>query len=206
MITLLEIAKAVAVEIGVEIPVTVTGDDPDAIKMVRFINETGTELARRVDWSALNFRHTVTGNGTAGPFNLAADHARFAMGLSVVGSGGPVRGGITADEWFSLTHSEGAPRYFRASATTISLYPHPPNFGEVFVSYQSKNWAEDSAGAGRSTMVADADRPRLPCPLFLRGAVWRWMRHVGRDFSDHMAEFEAQLADYAQAEGGIRQP
>jgi hypothetical protein len=206
MKTLLDIAKAVAVEIGVEIPATVTGDDPDAIKMVQFINATGVELARRVDWSALNDRHDIVGTGSPVAFELAGDHDRLAQGLCVTGSGGPVRGSITADEWFSLLPVEGAPRYFRSTSTRIMFYPYPAAAEGVTVSYQSRNWAVDDAGNGKTTLVKDRDAPKIPCPLFIRGAVWRWMRHVGRDFNDHMGEYEAQLADYAKAEGGIRQP
>lgn len=206
MNTLLEIAKAVAVEIGVEIPLTVTGDDPDAIKMVRFINATGTELARRVDWSALNERHDIVGTGSPTVHALADDHDRLAQGLCVTGSGGAVRGSITADEWFSLVPSEGVPRYFRSTATDIRFYPYPAVAEGVTVSYQSRNWAQSASGAGKSVLETDDDQPKLPCALFVRGAIWRWMRHVGRDFNDQMGEYEAQLADYAKAEGGIRQP
>lgn len=206
MKTLLEIAKAVAVEVGVEIPITVTGDDPDAIKMVRFINDTGEELARRVDWHALNRTFVVTGDGTDRFYPLASDHARFVKGLAATVNGASIRGGISADEWFSLSRTSGTPRYFRSTKTTIGFYPYPAAAQTVLLSYQSNAWCEDRNAADKTVLSADDDAPRLPCELFVRGAVWRWMRHVSRDFSDHMAEYESMLTDYAQAEGGMRQP
>jgi hypothetical protein len=206
MMTLLEIAKAVAVETGVEIPVTVTGDDPDAIKIVRFVNETGAELARRVDWHVMRQQFTVTGDGTNRLYPLADDHSRLAQGLSVTVGGVPVRGSISADEWFSLVHAQGTPRYFWLAGLSMGFYPYPAAAQDLSISYQSTDWAQDLNGNGKTSLSADNDAVRLPGELFIRGAVWRWMRHVSRDFSDQMAEFEGMLTDYASAEGGMRQP
>lgn len=204
--TLLEIAKNVSIETGVEIPASIQNDDPFSLKIVRFINETGIELARRVDWHVLNKRYEIVGDGSSRDFDLPNDYARLARGLSVSVNGALIRGSLSADEWFSLTFSQGTPRYFRSSSSQISLYPYPPSAQSIFVSYQSSNWAQDINEGGKAQMSTDSDVPLLPVALFERGAVWRWMRHVGRDYADHMAEYEAMLADYSQHEGGIRQP
>ena len=106
----------------------------------------------------------------------------------------------------SLSHIEGTPRYFRSASATISFYPFLATGAEATVAYQSKSWAVNLAGDGVSSMTKDDDSELISSDLILRGAVWRWLRHAGRDFSDHMAEYEQQIQDYAQAESGMRQP
>lgn len=206
MKTLIDIAKALSVELGLDEPASVSGSDDDARKMVRFINETGTELARRVDWHVLNRRHTVNSDGTDRFYELAEDHARLSAGMAVSYEGAAVRGSLSSDEWFALAPVQGRPRYHRLTSTQIGFYPYPADGKTVLVSYQTRNWAKSAMDEAKSAMDADTDTPLLPCPLFVRGAVWRWMRHVGRGFDDQMAEFEAMLQDYATAEGGVRQP
>lgn len=204
--TLLKIVKAVAVNVSLEQPDTAQDAEPDNIKMVRFVNETGQELRRRVDWTALAKRHSIIGSGTDYEFALAPDHDRFSPGLCVTASGLPVRGGLSTDEWASIQPVEGHPRYFRVAGPKIDLYPFPASGAAVQVSYQSRNWAANKDGEPLAAMSADTDVPIIPLELLVKGAIWRFERHVGKDFSDHLSEFETMLADLARAEGGVRQP
>lgn len=202
--TLLDITKAVALNVGEEQPSS--AQDADSQKVVLFINETGAELARRVDWSALSKTGTIAGLGTDAPYDLQPDYDRLGRGMAVSVAGTPVRGSLTADEWFSLVRSEGTPRYFRLTGRAISFYPYPALGQDVTISYQSKNWAADAGGAAKAGMAQDTDVSLIPADLLTRGAIYRFIRHLGKDFSDYLAEYEAALADLAQAEGGIRQP
>lgn len=204
--TLLSIANQIATNVGLPQQASMQGTDPNALKLVEFINEASKELARRVDWTALNKRQTIVSTGAAAPYDLAPDYARLIKGLSVTVAGNPLRGGISADEWFSLTPTIGTPRYFRMQGNKAAFYPYPSTGQQIVISYQSREWAEDAGGAGKAEMSIDTDKPRVPEDLLMRGATWRWYRHVGRDFSDYLAEFETMLTDLAEAEGGIRQP
>lgn len=204
--TLLAIAQQMAVNIGEEPPVSTTDDTPFCRLAVQFINETGREIIRRVDWHSLRSGFTVIGDGTNRSYVLADDYDRLTRGLAATFNGTALRGSLSQDEWAALVHAQGVPRYFYVAGKSISFYPYLEDDASVVLSYQTKNWATDAGGNGKASLEANTDVERLSPDLLLRGAVWRWHRHAGRDYSDHMAEYEAMLADYAGAEGGVRQP
>lgn len=200
--TFLTIMQGVARNAGITVPTTVGGTDADSVKLREFINEAGREIARRVDWSALRKSATITGNGTAAHQTIAADYDRLARGLNVIADGEPVRGSLTQSEWFGLEAVEGTPRYFYLSNDEIAFWPYLANSETARVQYQSKNWVNSTA----EEMTQDGDTAAFNEDLVMVGAVWRWRRHVGKDFSDQMAEYEATLADRASFDGGVRNP
>lgn len=204
--TFLDIMKDVAKNAGLEMPVTVATLDPDQVKLGQFINETGREIARRVDWGALRKIVTITGSGTAGEQDIAPDYDRLPAGLSVMSGMFPVRGSLTSDEWFSLDPATGQPRYFYLKGSRIGFYPFPKVGQNVRVQYQSKRWVVESGTQGFDTMTKDAQDTLLSPELMVAGAVWRWRRHMGKEFADYLAEFESILTDKAQADGGVRAP
>ena len=204
--TFLEIMKQVARNAGLEEPVTVTSTEPDIVKMSQFINETGREVARRVDWGSLRKVVTLTGSGSGGTVEIAPDYDRLPAGLSVVSNSMPVRGSLTVDEWFSLTPTEGQPRYFYLQGKRIGLYPYLALGKTVRVQYQSSRWVTETGTQGFDAMTKDNQDTPLDGGLIVSGAVARWRRHIGKEFSDYLSEFEAMLTDKAQFDGGIRQP
>ena len=200
--SLLSIAQAVAKNTGIEVPDTVQGGDPDAVKLRQFINETGDELARRVDWSALRKTATLSGTGFNAPYNLPPDYSRLIGGLAVRVNGSAVRGGLTADEWNALEPVEGTPRYFQTIANQIALYPYPPEGMPVTLTYQGTNWVRSD----KREMVADGDETFLPERLLEMGGVWRSKRHIGADYGDYLAEYEAAITDLAGFDDRVRIP
>lgn len=204
--TLIDIMKAVAVEIGIEPPATATSSDPDMVKLAQFINDAGREMVRRVDWTALRQITTLTGTGTASAYAIAPNFDRFPAGLSIMAGVFPVRGSLTADEWFSLEPTQGTPRYFYLRGKEVSFYPYPRNGDTLRAQYQSTEWVRKGDSSPAVKLEADDDEPLVPGDVIAAGAVWRWRRHVGKDFADEMAEFEAMLTDRARADGGVRAP
>lgn len=203
MNTYLSIMQAVAVHAGIEPMSTVVGDDPDCLLIGRFVNEAGAEVAQRVDWSVLRRSMTLPGTGRAGAYALPADFARLTPGLSVSCGWSPVRGSLTADEWAACPAGmTGMPRYFILSSGRLEFWPCPRATDTLTVTYQSGNWAL----SGADVMTVGADAPLIPDDLLVLGALWRWRRHVGKDYADHMAEFEARLSARAAADSGARQP
>ncbi len=201
--TLLTIAKSVAVNVGIEQPTTImTGSSPDMAKLVEFSQAIATELARRVDWAALRNSTAISGTGTNDDFSLPAGFARLTQGLAVTVGGVPVRGGVSPDEWNALTPVSGTPRYHRLIGNKISFYPYPTNVMTVNVSWQSLNWCS----SGGSVWAADSDTALVPEDLIIKGTIWRWRRQLGADFSDYLAEYESALADLAKFDDGVRQP
>jgi hypothetical protein len=200
--SLLSIARAIAVNSGIPIPAEViSSDDPDAQKIIQFTQEAGEEIARRVDWGALRKVATITGTGSNDDFSLPNDFARLVQGNSVLADGSPVRVGLSADEWNSLTPTSGAPRYARLIGSKISFYPYPVSAAAVTVSYQSKSWCN-----GGTSWASDGDVGLIPEILIEQGAKWRWRRQMGADYQDQLAEFEATLSEYAKFDDGMRLP
>jgi hypothetical protein len=200
--SLLSIARSIAINAGIAIPTEVLSSlSSDAQKIVQFTQEAGEEIARRVDWGALRKTATITGTGSNDDFGLPTDFARLVSGNSVTIGGVPVRVGISADEWNSLTAISGTPRYARLIGSSISFYPYPVLSASISVSYQSKNWC-----GGGTSWSNDTDAGLVPEILIEQGAKWRWRRQLGSDYQDQLAEFESSLAEYAKSDDGMRLP
>ena len=200
--SLLTIARAIAVNSGITAPTEVlSSNEPDALKIVQFTQEAGGEIARRVDWGGLRKTVTITGTGSNDDFDLPADFARLVSGNSITIGGVPIRVGVSADEWNSLTPTSGTPRYARLIGSKLSFYPYPVLSAAISVSYQSKNWC-----GGGVAWSSDTDTALVPEILITQGAQWRWRRQIGQDFQDFLSEFESTLAEQAKFDDGMRLP
>lgn len=200
--SLLSIAQDMSTVVSIQSPTAVLSNlTNDNRKIVRFTTDAAEELARRVDWSNLRQTATITGTGTNDDFDLPADYSRLIEGNSLKSSTGPIRVGLSADEWNSLTPVVGVPRYARLIGGRISFYPFPAAAAEVTVVYQSKSWCPTGTSWG-----TDAEEALVPEDLIRMGAIWRWRRHLGQDIQDYLAEYESALADRAKFDGGIRSP
>lgn len=199
----LTIMQTVAKNAGIEAPATTGSSDPDPVKLAQFINEAGQELVRRADWGPLRKTVTLTGTGTSADYTIASDFDRLTMGMNVIVGMKAVRGSLTPDEWFSLPPTAGEPRYYHLRGKLLAFYPYPTLGTEVRVQYQSKNWVNSGAA---SKLAIDNDAAMIPESLIEMGAIWRWRRHVGKDFADHLAEFEAAFVDGARNDSAVRLP
>jgi len=201
--TLLTIAQDVARNTALDVPSTASGSTArEIINVVQFINDTGLELARRVNWGALRASTTITGTGTNTNFALPAYYLKLIEGGAVLAGGVGLRGGLSPDEWAALTPIEGTPRFYRLRGSSISFYPFLANAATASVNYQSTAWASN----GTDRLQLDAETSLIPEDLLVKGAIWRQRRHVGQDFSDQIAEYEAALADYAAYDARDRSP
>lgn len=201
--TLLTIAKSIAINVSVSPPGVVMSDqDENNRKIIQFSQETADELVRRVDWTALRKTVTITGTGNNDNFDLPGDYQRLTQGMAVKTGGTPIRVGLSADEWHSLTPVVGTPRYARLMGSTMAFFPFLANGATVSVSYQSKNWTS----ADTTAWAADDNTALIPENLIELGAIVRWRRQLGQDFQDYMAEFEAAVKDREQFDAGLRLP
>ena len=57
-----------------------------------------------------------------------------------------------------------------------------------------------------ASLKIDTDTAMIPEDLIEMGATWRWRRHVGKDYADQVAEFEAALGDRAKGDSAVRLP
>lgn len=201
--TLLTIAQDVARNTALDVPPTASGSTArEIVNVVQFINDTGLELARRVNWGALRATTTITGTGVNANFALPAYYLKLIEGGAVLSGGVGLRGGLSPDEWAALTPVEGTPRFYRLRGSSISFYPFLANAATATVNYQSTAWASN----GTDRLQLDAETSLIPEDLLVKGAIWRQRRHVGQDFADQIAEYEAALADYATYDARDRSP
>lgn len=201
--TLLTIIQNASKNTGIEPPASVMGNsDPDAVKLLQFANETGQELARRVDWAGMRKSILIEGTGFPALYNLPDDYARMIEGWSITHSGNPVRGGLTADEWNALAPVSGAPRYYQTVSQQIGFYPYPPEGEQITVNYLSIGWTS----ANKDQFANDGETTVFPERLVEMGTIWRHKRHIAADYSDYLAEYEAALADDARFDGMVRLP
>lgn len=191
--TLLTIARSLADNIGLERPsAVVSSSDREHQEIVTYSNQTGEELARRVDWGALQNTVTLTGNATNLTHSLGADFSRITSGIGVLAGANIVRP-LTRAEWGTLAPVEGVPRYFLLEGSDITFWPYLADGETATVSTQSVNWCSNGTGQ----WAADAETALIDETLFLKGLIVRWRRQKGMEFADYEAEYEAALQDFA---------
>ena len=192
--TLLTIGAALAKNVGMSVPdIMISSPERKWLEAVQFANETGEELARRVDWGQLQDTATLTGTGAAVAHALPADFARLNQGVAVLNASGGIVRPLTRQEWSNLTPVEGTPRYFLLEQNTIQFWPFLANTITATAQYQSKDWC--SAGA---EFIADTDTVLIDEALFTKGVIVRWRRQKQMDVADYEAEYEAAITDFAR--------
>lgn len=197
--TLLTACQALAKNVGLAVPDAVISSlDREWIEARQFANETGEELARRVDWAELRATQTLTGDGTNLTFTLAAAYDHLPATGALV-SGTTILRPLSQAEWQTLTAAEGTPRYFLLEKNEITLFPYLATAATVTVNYQSNAFC--SAG---SAFAADSDTLVIDEDLFTKGLIVRWRRQKGMDYADFEAEYEAALGDIARFSDGAR--
>ena len=209
--TLLQLATEVAVDVGLKVPSAVAAatdsTDRTMVEMKQIIDQTGEEIARRVDWASLRSSTTVTGTGAAVALNLPTAYDRMIAGNAVTVGGVTVRGGLSPDEFLSLSATAGTPRFYLVSgpvgAKTIQFWPYLANAVTASINFQSRMWNSNGPAA---TFTTDSDTSYFPDAVFSKGAIARWRKQKGMDFQDYEAEFETVLKQYANFDDNARTP
>ncbi len=192
--TLLTIAQGLARNVGMQVPTSVVGSTMrEWQEALQFANETGEELARRVDWGALQQTATLTGDGTNKVHALPAGFSRLNRGVAVRTSSGLLRP-LSRAEWGTLTPVQGTPRYFLLEGAEITLFPYLANAATATAYYQSQYWTS----AGSDAFTVDTQTSLIDEDLFLKGLIVRWRRQKGMSYQDEEAEYEAALQDFAK--------
>lgn len=192
--TLLTLAEGLALNVGMETPDQIIGSSMrEWQEFKRLADAQGEELARRVDWGALQATATLTGDGTNLAHAMPSGFARVAPGAAVINASGGVVRPLTQAEWQTLTPVEGVPRYFRLAGDDLYLWPYLANAATVTVRYQSKFWCSN----GTAAWSADDNTSLIDESLFLKGLLVRWRRQKAMDYADYEAEYEAALQQFA---------
>lgn len=171
-------------------------NDESAQTMLALAWEGGSEIARRVDWRNL----TKTFPVVSAPSAFPSDFERVISGGSVMTASGEfVRPVTNRGQWrFIAAHPSAQPFYF-LSEVGIDFSPSSAGIGASLL-YLSKEWVRGSNGSTSATITSDDDEPIFPAELLVKALVWRWRRYNGLDYSDQLAEFEADLGMYETAD------
>lgn len=198
--SLLTIATALARNVGMADPdVIVLSPFREWKEALLFANETGEELARRVDWGQIRKTITLTGDGTNLAHSMPADFSRLTRGMAILAGTSPVRP-LTQQEFARLSPSEGQPRYFNLEGKVVRLWPYLAIAATSAAQYQSTAWCSN----GTNSFSADTDTSLIDEWIFAKALIVRWRRQKGMPYADEEAEFEAALADVARFNDGSR--
>jgi hypothetical protein len=203
--SLLTIVQEIGLDVGLfgESPPTsfIGTIDRQNSELLSYINAAGEQIARRVDWNALRKTVTLTGTGTPITFALPTDYSRLIKGNAVTHVGQPVRGGLSADEWSSLTMIAGRPRYMQMSGANIDLFPYLATGATVKVVYQSLNW-----NVSKALYQGDNEVALIPETCITKFAIARWRRQKQMPYESQTAEAEQTLKDFADFDDRQRSP
>lgn len=171
-------------------------NDENAQTMLTLALEGGSEIARRVDWRDLVKTFAVVSAPSAFP----SDFERVIPGGSVMTAAGEfVRPVSSRGQWRFMTAHPSAQPYYFLSETGVDFSPASAAIGASLL-YLSKEWVRASNGSTSSAIQSDDDSPIFPSELLIKNLIWRWRRHNGLDYSDHLAEFEADLGQYENSD------
>lgn len=112
----------------------------------------------------------------------------------------PIRGSVGIAEWNARKNgllanvSRTALRIvYVAGVPSFELVPTPDTIRALVISYYSKDFALNNAGASIPLYTADSDQAKVPEDQVELGLMWRFRRAKGLDFSAELSEYNAML-------------
>lgn len=208
MQTCLSIIQSVCKRIGILSPNVAFGaTDQQIIQLVELCNEEGQELAKRVQWQALQAEATFTTVNTELQGNMSTIAAGFKYLVNNTiwnrSLRRPVYGARTEQEWQQqkAIQLNGPFNSFRIFQDKLYFYPAPPAGQTVAFEYLSNNWVSTPTGMTSASWTNDADIPFLTDQLIILGTIWRWKCAKGLDYAEDFAKYERAVTDEIGRDG-----
>lgn len=209
--SLLDIAKAVALECRIEEPNSLIGNPNNTARTIlAMANREAQILSTRGGWQRttqiLEF-DTVIGQTD---YDLPADYlysiprtdwdrtARWAL----IGPINP-----QDREHLLAWNIKEVPRfYYWIRLNKITLFPIPDQVRHLAFEYVSKNVILDQDGITlKSKFTADTDTTIIPEELFTLGVKWRMLKSLTLDYAEDYEEYKSQLDLYFSRTIGMRE-
>ena len=180
---------------------TVYGNNnPNAQTMIEFAQETGEEIARRVDWEKTLKTATVPSS----PYAIPENFQRLISGGAVITAADEfARPVVNGGEWTVINQIPTVQPYFFIRSGQVLFAPSEAGAG-ASVEYVSKNWIKAGSDE-KDAFTADDNTLLFPERLLTMGLIWRWKRQKGLTYDDQLSEFEAALAFEIAADRGSSQ-
>lgn len=201
--SLLTIAQAVLGEVVGHEPSSVAGNNDSMTKQVlRLINREGKILAR-MKWTIMQKEHTFnTVNGTAS-YDLPSDFGYLLENTAWDRTNyWAMRGNQTPAEWqiykSAIIANQATRKRFRIKASDnvrkFFIDPTPSAAEALVFEYVRTTWCTDSAGTTfRSAMTANDDVALVPEDIIELGAIWRFRKAKGLDYSEDFNTYQKEL-------------
>lgn len=195
--TLLTICRNAADEIGIDRPSSVVGNSqPDAQKLLRYANKTGTQLMKRVAWQVLRKERTFTSiAGETQTAILPSDFDRFVPETFWNRTDYYlISGPVGAVEWQGLkAFSYQGQVKFAYRGGDVLLIPAPGAGKSLAFEYVSNQWCASSGGTGQTAFAADTDVGTIDEELVTRGLKFTYLTDEGlpnaiaaQEFNDYL--------------------
>lgn len=210
MATILSIAQDAAIEISLSEPNTLFGSDAPSggKKLARHITRTCRQLAQRYDWSFLRKEQTFTTVAAEIQTNaLPSDFLRFVTETTWNRTTRrEVEGPLTPQDYQSekARVNGGIRDQFIIRGTDFLIYPTPSAGDTIAYEYIKNTIGADSGSTELTEFTADTDTTLFDDELVMLGAVWRYKKSDGLDYSEEFREYEARLLNIGSKDGGNR--
>lgn len=178
-------------------------------QLLGLANEEGRALARRHPWAILTAEKTFTTTAAAAQTGaIPSDFDRFIDETMWNRTRRrPVCGPITADEWQNLQANAAASMdyQFRRRGSALLFTPTPAAGETIAYEYVKNTWCTSADGAtARTAFAADDDVGLLDEALIALGVKWRFLAGNGLDHETALREYERQVVDAINRDGGRR--
>jgi hypothetical protein len=187
--TLLELVRQMAFEVGIAAPIQVTtSQDPQIQQIYAILSRFGRDLSRDYVWNELDKEYLLsTVNGQAN-YNLPTDWLRQIENTEWDRTNRwPLNGPKSPQEWqnFKSGIVYAGPRLrFRIAGGQIQLNPTPTSVATLSMEYVSSYWVRDSVGTPKATFTADTDTTVFDESLMVEGLKLRWNKAKGFAYDD----------------------
>jgi len=200
-LSLLTICQDAADELGLDArPISIIGSQGvDELRLLRFANRVGRDLASRAPWQALRRERAFTTTATevqAGA--VPSDFLRFSVETLWNRTDGVfISGPIDPTEYQSrrslaLFYTSGT-RWFTRRSNDLLLWPIPLAAQEFGFEYQSTSFCQSAGGVPQDRWLADSDTGRISEELITLGVIARFLLADGQPAQAAMADFERRL-------------
>ena len=197
-----DVLNHVLLAVGLDRPAAqLTAGDFEIDQIKAFMNEAGTDIARRAQWSGLFKEAEFFYGAGSESADLPEDFYQMAQNGTVWWIGDDeihaMRPVVSPEQWAFLKRRPSAQRHYCLQGGQIQFSPAFGRTDEATMTYISSYWVE-----GKPEITQNADVLLIPERLVEKGTVWRWKRQKGMTYDDLLAEFEADLEAELNADRG----
>lgn len=206
--TILEVAKGVALKVGLTVPTVLFGSTTrELVELQECLNETAQMIAYDCghDWTKLKTLATLTGDGSALSFSYPDDYRRMLKKARLWPTATPFSPLVhytDTDQWLGLQVQ--AFQAVVGAWTMIGDYieiriagpTDPLALGDtVQFYYLTTKYAKAVDLNPQASFTSDTDTFRLNERLLKLAAIYRWKDAKGQDYGEALSDYETALAE-----------